>query len=170
MKDNYDLESLVRKKSKRINVRKKGNNFTNKICEILNERFNTKEFCKTPGSGAFATMHVLPDYMRIYSDIITPKEFKFSIECKKGYNKENLGSLFNTKSEIYNFIEQAKRDSQKSNKEFLIILQQDRKEVLAMFKTGMFPVPNPIQRVDFNDVTICRLKDILVLPDSYFMS
>ena len=56
MEDNYDLSKLKSKK-KRKNSRAKGNAFERKIAETLNKRFNTKEFCRTPGSGAFATSH-----------------------------------------------------------------------------------------------------------------
>ena len=53
---------------------------------------------RSPGSGAFSTTHKLPDHLKFSGDLITPKNFRFIIECKKGYNKENLGSIFNLKS------------------------------------------------------------------------
>ena len=53
-------------KKKRVNSKRKGSNFERKIAKILNERFETKEFNRTPGSGAFATTHKdLPDHLRI---------------------------------------------------------------------------------------------------------
>ena len=85
MNDNYDLSNL-RKKPKRKNSRTKGNTFERQIAKALNDRFDTTEFSRSPGSGAFATTHSLPDHLKIYGDLITPQKFKFCIECKKGYN------------------------------------------------------------------------------------
>jgi Holliday junction resolvase len=74
MKDNYDISKLNKKK-KKVNSRAKGSTFERQIAKILNERFNTSEFSRTPGSGAFATTHSLPDHLKIYGDLITPQNF-----------------------------------------------------------------------------------------------
>ena len=91
MEDNFDISAL--KKKKKVNSRAKGSTFERQIAKMFNEKFNTKEFSRTPGSGAFATTHSLPDHLKIYGDLITPQNFKFCIECKKGYNDINLYSL-----------------------------------------------------------------------------
>ena len=62
MEDNYDFSAL--KKKKRVNSRAKGSSFERSIAKLLNDRFNTTEFSRTPGSGAFATTHTLPDYLK----------------------------------------------------------------------------------------------------------
>ena len=99
MKDDCDVTPLLKKKRK--NSRRKGNNFENKICKTLNERFKTEEFCRTPGSGAFATTHKLPEYLQIAGDLITPSNFRFLIECKNGYSKDlKISDFFNEKSWI----------------------------------------------------------------------
>ena len=100
MQDNFDLKNLMISRKKRKNSRTKGNSFERKICSILNEFFETTEFIRSPGSGAFSTTHNLPEHLKFSGDLITPKSFKFTIECKKGYNKENIGSVFNTKSDL----------------------------------------------------------------------
>jgi Holliday junction resolvase len=111
MEDDFDFSNL--KKKKRVNSRTKGSSFERSICKILNERFNTTEFSRSPGSGAFATTHSLPEHLKIYGDLITPEKFKFCIECKKGYNHLNLYSLYNYSSEFWKFIEQCEKDSKK---------------------------------------------------------
>jgi hypothetical protein len=63
MDDIYDLKNL-RKKPKRNNSRTKGNTFERQIAKILNDRFNTTEFSRSPGSGAFATTHSLPEHLK----------------------------------------------------------------------------------------------------------
>ena len=173
--DSFDLSNLRKKKGK-INSGIKGKAFERKVCEMLNERFQTKDFMRTPGSGAFATAHTLPDHVVIYGDLITPLNFKFTIECKKGYNKESISSLFNDKSNFSEFIKQAEQDSKKANKELLIILAQDRQEPLALVRQQGFQ--NFIS--EFNEYAvlykynnlylILKLKEILKLPTYTFFN
>ena len=131
MNDNYDLRNL-RKKPKRKNSRTKGSTFERQIAKVLNDRFDTTEFSRSPGSGAFATTHSLPDHLKIYGDLITPQKFKFCIECKKGYNNQNLYSLYNYSSDTWKFIEQCEKDSQKCSRVPMVIFKQDRQPTLAI--------------------------------------
>ena len=140
MEDNYDISAL--KKKKRINSRTKGNTFERSIAKILNDRFNTTEFSRTPGSGAFATTHQLPDHLKIYGDLITPINFKYCIECKKGYNKENLYSLYNYSSDFWKFIDQCQRDSDKCGKLPMVIFKQDRQPILAVVPYNISYISN----------------------------
>ena len=110
MKDNYDISAL--KKKKKVNSRAKGSTFERQIAKILNDRLGTTEFSRTPGSGAFATTHTLPDHLKIYGDLITPQNFKYCLECKKGYNNQNLYSLYNHSSDFWKFIDQCQKDSE----------------------------------------------------------
>ena len=130
MEDDFDISKLNKKK--RINSRTKGNSFERSICKLLNERFNTTEFSRSPGSGAFATTHSLPEHLKIYGDLITPEGFKFCIECKKGYNHLTLYSLYNYSSEFWKFIEQCEKDSKKCKRIPLVIFKQDRQPTLAI--------------------------------------
>ena len=130
MEDNYDISGL--KKKKKVNSRTKGNSFERQIAKTFNDRFNTTEFSRSPGSGAFATTHTLPDYLKIYGDLITPQNFKYCIECKKGYNKENLYSLYNYSSPFWGFLDQCLKDSDKCDKIPMVIFKQDRQPTLAI--------------------------------------
>jgi len=91
MKDNYDISAL--KKKKKVNSRAKGSSFERQVAKILNDRLGTTEFSRTPGSGAFATTHSLPDHLKLYGDLITPQNFKKLLKFKKGNNNQNLFSL-----------------------------------------------------------------------------
>jgi len=130
MEDNYDFSVL--KKKKKVNSRAKGSTFERSIAKMFNDRFKTTEFSRTPGSGAFATTHSLPDYLKIYGDLITPMNFKYCIECKKGYNKENLYSLYNYSSDFWKFVDQCEKDSEKCQKIPMVIFKQDRQKTLAI--------------------------------------
>lgn len=136
MQDNYDIKKLVGKK-KRVNSRNKGATFERQVASLLNDRFSTKEFSRTPGSGAFATTHSLPDYLTIYGDLITPKNFSFCIECKKGYNNLKLNHILDYSSELWKFLDQCDRDAQKisdPNVYPMVIFKQDRQKTLVFTK------------------------------------
>lgn len=172
--DNYDLDLLRKPKSKKINSNKKGGTFSRKICNLLNERFNVKEFSKTPGSGAYATTHNLPEHLKIYGDLITPKNFRFCVELKKGYNKITLGSWFNKKSQIWDFITQSEKDSLKSNKISLLIFQQDREVILFILAKEFTKNLNNQDTIEIKindkEYTIGKLEDILNLDNSFWFS
>ena len=175
MQDNFDLKNLIKDRKKRKNSRTKGNSFERKVCSILNEYFETTEFIRSPGSGAFSTTHNLPEHLKFSGDLITPKTFKFTIECKKGYNKENIGSVFNTKSDLISFIEQAEKDSEKIHKNFLLIFQQDRKDILCLFKErGSLALATYAENKDHIHLNflkeryiICRLTDLLATTKEF---
>jgi Holliday junction resolvase len=138
-------------KKKRVNSKRKGSNFERKIAKQLNERFNTKEFSRTPGSGAFATTHKnLPEQLRIQGDLITPVSFPFVVECKNGYDVQ-LDDLFKRKSDFKSFIAQAQNDASHANKEWMVIYQKTRRMALVI-------VGKPYQ-----------VKPELVLDGEYFI-
>jgi len=167
MKDIVNLEKL--KKKKRVNSKAKGGAFERKIANLLNEQFETKEFNRTPGSGAFATTHLLPDHITVAGDMITPLNFKFCIECKKGYNNQTIYSLLDYNSKIWEFIKQCEKDAKKMKKVPMIIYKQDRKDILVITYKDMFTsiIPsitifkNQIQNLISDTYSIYKLKDIL---------
>ena len=173
MKDDFDISKLEKKKGKRINSKVKGNKFERDIATLLNTRFNTTDFCRTPGSGAFATTHKLPDHLKVYGDLITPKDFRFIYELKKGYNKEGICNLFNSNSIIREMIGQADRDARLCNKDFILILAQDRKEPIAILKDYEAACSRGLPFIEFYDgdkssYVILKLSDLLKLEDSFF--
>jgi hypothetical protein len=174
MNDDFDLSKLVKKKRNGINSKAKGGRFERKIAEMLNARFNTTDFCRTPGSGAFATTHKLPDHLKIYGDLITPKNFKFIIECKSGYNKEGICNLFNPNSILSEMIAQAERDSEKCSKKFMLVIGQDRSEVIVLTNKPIFK--EEISSGEGSWICLrgktycaCRLSDLFKLSDSFFL-
>lgn len=172
MEDNYDVSKLLKSKKKKINSKSKGNRFERQVVEIFNERFKTTDFCRTPGSGAFATSHTLPEHMQIYGDLITPKNFKFTMEMKAGYNKESVESLFNPKSQLRQFIEQAERDAVKAKKEFIIILKQNNREPVCILKNDKCHIENELKNktILWQNYLLVQLKDLLALSDWFFLS
>ena len=152
-------------KKKRVNSKRKGSNFERKIAKILNERLNTKEFSRTPGSGAFATTHKnLPENLRIQGDLITPTSFPFVVECKNGYDVQ-LDDLFKRKSDFKSFISQAQKDASHANKEWMVIYQKTRR--MAVVVVGKQYDVKPELVLD-KSYFIYPLNEFLKLPDKIF--
>ena len=111
MIDDYDLTNLQKGEKKRTNSKAKGGRFERKIASMFNDRFKTEEFSRTPGSGAFATTHNLPEHLQIYGDLIAPQNFKYCIECKKGYKNIKINHILDYSSQFWKFIVQFEKDS-----------------------------------------------------------
>ena len=152
-------------KKKRVNSKRKGSNFERQVAKQLNERFRTKEFSRTPGSGAFATSHKnLPDHLKIQGDLITPNKFKFIVECKNGYDVQ-IDDLFKRKSDVHNFIRQAQSDAAASKKEWLVIYKKTRRMALVMVGEPYNARPELVLNSQYY---IYPLEEFLKLPDEVF--
>jgi Holliday junction resolvase len=170
MKDDYDISAL--KKKKKVNSRAKGSTFERQIAKILNDRLGTTEFSRTPGSGAFATTHTLPDHLKIYGDLITPQNFKYCLECKKGYNNQNLYSLYNHSSDFWKFIDQCQKDSEKCGKIPMVIFKQDRQPTLAIIPSNIVVESNNYIEIhkEGQYYRVYMFDDLLKEEDSIWMS
>tara|TARA_R110000851_G_scaffold18946_5_gene58940 strand:- start:2411 stop:2947 length:537 start_codon:yes stop_codon:yes gene_type:complete len=175
MEDNLNLDALTSqftKGKKRINSRRKGAAFERKIAKTLNTKFDSKEFSRSPGSGAFATTHNLPTHLQLHGDILTPLKFKFVIECKSGYDQVDIFDLFDDGKDFDKFIKQAKRDGKKANKPFMLIYKKTRsRKTIVATSLGYFK--NDICHLKSIDVpskgvTLYLLEDILYLDNSKF--
>jgi len=96
-------------------------------------------FLELQDQELFATTHSLPDHLKIYGDLITPQNFKYCIECKKGYNNINLYSLYNDSSDFWKFINQCQKDADKCGRKPLVIFKQDRQPTLAILPYNVVP-------------------------------
>ena len=172
LKDNSDLSPL--KKKKRKNSKAKGSSFERKVAKILNERFNTNEFARTPGSGAFATTHTLPKHLQIWGDLITPENFKYIFECKSGYNNEGIHSLINPKSRLWGWVTQMERDAESAEKPSILLIYQDRKPIITFikYKEEIEKSINTysIVIINNNKYILLYLTDLLGMDDSLFIN
>jgi Holliday junction resolvase len=167
MEDNYDLTQL-RRKPKRKNSRTKGNAFERQVAKLLNNRFNTTEFSRSPGSGAFATTHTLPEHLKIYGDLITPDGFRFCIECKKGYNNISLYSIYDYTSQLWEFVKQCEKDSERCGKIPMIVFKQDRQPIISIVPTEV-TFTNTEKYIEINKGKTYRIylfEDIIKCWDS----
>lgn len=169
MEDSANLEKLLGSKKKRINSRTKGNTFERKVAEILNKEFNTTEFMRTPGSGAFATTHKLPNHLLIGGDLITPSGFPFLIEAKKGYDFK-IADLLNPKSKFMEIVDKLIKESTRFHKKPVLIFQQDRQNILCLCRTGE-NIPKTNKDVIFlNNYMILEINKFIDMVKFYYRS
>tara|TARA_R100000458_G_scaffold54129_1_gene56921 strand:+ start:2433 stop:2948 length:516 start_codon:yes stop_codon:yes gene_type:complete len=150
----------------RVNGKRKGAAYERQLAKNLNETFNSNDFSRTPGSGAFATTHKLPEHLQIHGDLITPENFKFVIEAKRGYDI-TLEDLWKPKSNFYKFIDQARRDGRAANKPWLLIYKKDRQKDIVVCE----------HKFDIKEKAIIKgkyyiylLKDVLTLSRPNFFN
>lgn len=130
----------------RVNSKQKGNRGERKIVDLLNDHFGTKEFARVPASGAISTIHKLGENSKksYCGDIITPDNFRFSIENKFGYEID-LYNLFQEdngdKRKFQEFIEQSIIDSEKVIElEPMVIYTRTRKKPLIGIRKKLIPI------------------------------
>jgi len=155
-------------KKPRVNSKRKGATFERKIAHLLNERFNTNEFCRTPGSGAFGSTHQLPQHLIVHGDLITPQKFRFTIECKNGYDLE-FDDVFRDSSDFHRFIDQAKKDAKKAgNRDWMVIYKKNRRKEIVVVEEK---IPHLKNYLYYNNCCyVYLLKDVLGIPDDFWFT
>ena len=108
-------------------------------------------------------------------DIITPKNFRFVIECKKGYNDINFSDFLNEKSKLWDIISKAIRESKNKFKDSLVILEQNRKKAISILEYSTYLNLNIHKQALFftslgyrNDLVVLLLEDFLSIPNEHF--
>jgi len=154
-------------KKPRVNSKRKGASFERKIAHVLNERFETTDFCRTPGSGAFGSTHQLPQHLIVHGDLITPINFRYTIECKNGYTVE-LDDLLKPHSSFFKFIDQAKTDAKRASREWMVIYKKNRRKEVVVVEGLLSPLTNFV--CVGNNYYVYLLQDVLGLPESFWFN
>ena len=133
--DDFDFDkNILKNKRKKVDGKKKGNRTELDLSKLLNSRFK-EGFSRSIGSGnRWGQVNHLPKHARdvFSSDLITPANFKYTIEVKGGYDSIDLGSLFiRGNSELDNFLEQVTKDSQRCSKKPMLCWKKTRKPWLV---------------------------------------
>ena len=119
----------------KVNGKNKGNTFERKIANLLSDRFQQytgleKSFKRNADSGSFfggnnksrVTQYDLEQ--AAFGDLICPKTFLYSIECKHYKSAPSFQSLINKDvAQWDNWIKQVEQDSENANKLPLLIIK-----------------------------------------------
>lgn len=171
--DQFVDDILSNKQNKKINSKKKGNRNELEFAKILTKRFN-KGFSRSVGSGnRWSQTAFLPKHAQkvFSSDLVVPKNFKFCLEVKGGYNGIDLNSIFlRGNSDLDKFLVQAYKDAKRAGKKPLLAWKKDRKPWLV------FILNRDAQDLDFkyklvyNKWSAVALDEFLKLSDDFFFN
>jgi hypothetical protein len=103
----------------------------------------------------------------VFGDLICPKHFKYSIECKHYKTAPSLQAIINQSVKQWDtWLEQAEQDSKASNKEFTLIVKYNNVDEMIFLKNTLHGFETIIK---YKHYGIYRLKDFLSFtPDFYF--
>ena len=161
----------------KVNGKNKGSTFERKIANLLSDKFKNflgieKGFRRNPDSGSFfggqneSRTEKYGTEFAIFGDLICPKSFIYSVECKHYKSPPSFQSFLNADIKEWDmWIKQAEQDSVKSSKKMLLIIKYNNVNEFIITDAKM------------ENCRICfyyknkfgyMLNDILSLDDSHF--
>jgi len=162
-----------------VNGKQKGNRFERDIANMFSERFATytgieKAFRRNPDSGSFfggsniGRKEVYDTEWAIYGDLICPRNFRFSVECKHYKKPPTMTAMLKQKvSEWDDWIEQARQDARASENAMLIIIRYNNTETFTITEPDFISSPAIIL---YKDVEIHTLEMLMLEEDSFFFT
>jgi hypothetical protein len=163
----------------RVNGKQKGNKFERDIANKLSERFKAftgieKSFRRNPDSGSFfggtniQRMDIYDTDYALYGDLICPRNFNFSIECKHYKEAPPLNAIMTQKVKQWDdWLSQADQDAKASNKESLMIVKYNRTETMAFLATPLLTLDMILK---YKDYCVYRLDTVLEQEDTFFFN
>lgn len=160
-----------------VNGKQKGNKFERDIANMFSEHFAAytgieKAFRRNPDSGSFFggtnidRKDVYDTEWAIYGDLICPRNFNFSVECKHYKTPPTFTSIVKQKvSEWDEWIGQARQDAEASEKDMLLIIKYNNTEVFT------FTDPHVLDTdyvLEYNGAHMRPLKNIMEQKNSFF--
>ena len=126
-------QSKKNKPKKRINSARKGADFERKVARVLS-KITEVEWKRVPLSGAAATTGAKPSYF--IGDVYCNEplyKYKPVIEVKITKTKAALSDFYNLKSKVWQWFQQADKESKPKSKGFLLIFKDGSHRVYAAF-------------------------------------
>jgi hypothetical protein len=164
-------DNLLRDKKKKVNGKRKGNRTELELTKILNKRFGTQDFSRSIGSGNRWSQAHLPEHAReVFSgDLIVPKNFKFALESKGGYDGIDINSIFlKGSNELDGFLDQALKDAKRCNRKPMMCWKRKRKPWLVGILTQDLKDEFKYQ-LKYGKWSILALEELLKLDDEFFL-
>jgi hypothetical protein len=164
----------------KVNGKQKGNKFerdiANKFSDIFAEYTGIeKAFRRNPDSGSFFggsnvdRKDIYDTEWAIYGDLICPRNFNFTVECKHYKSAPILNAILTENvSEWDDWIGQARQDAEACGKIMLIVLKYNRTQTLTITEKDTI-IDEPI--ILYKDTEIHLLEDVLKIdPEPFFFT
>ena len=162
-----------------VNGKAKGNGFERKIANLLSTRFQAKTgiesgFRRNPDSGSFfggtnkkRTETYDLDYA-VFGDLICPKNFSYSIECKNYKSAPSFQSVINHKVTQWDtWLKQANQDAESSKKLLAMIVKYNNVDEIVFIKHLL---PINAHYIMYQEYYVYKLSDFLSCDDTLFFS
>ena len=164
---------------KKVNGKNKGNGFERKIAQTLSARFATltgKEmsFRRNADSGSFfgggnfvRTQQYDTEYAT-FGDLICPRNFLYSVECKHYKTPPTFQSLLLSDVKLWDkWIAQAEQDSNQASKKMMLVIKYNN---VSEFVLVNHCEPTLMSPFAYKGKFAYTLSDYLTLDDSVFFS
>ena len=145
---------------KKLNSKTKGNRVEREIAKLFEERFN-KDFKRVPGSGSFFSANPIKLTENLSGDIMTPENFRYSIEIKARKDMSFFNILFPPNKELDNFITQVEKDANLTGKKPLLIIKINNRPPFCLIK-------NMPSKIKYKDYSIILLSELFKKKDDFF--
>lgn len=165
--------------AKRVNGKSKGNSFERTVANLLSSRFadltgKPQSFRRNPDSGSFfgatneSRIETHNTEYAVYGDIICPRNFKFSLECKHYKDAPSFNSVFSQSVKEWDtWLEQARQDAVNANANMMLIVKYNRCKTIVFLDEKV----NHCELAGiYKDTFIYLLDDLLELDDNVFFS
>lgn len=169
-----DIINNIKSKKKKLNSKDKGKRGERDLCKVLTKRFpDHKGFFRVMGSGSLGGFsHLTEQAKEIFTgDIVCPEGFKFSIECKYGYDDIDLcTALEDGNKTIDKFLSQAEKDAERVKKKPLLCWKKPRQNWLAFFKIEEVCRIEAVYKLIYRDWICLPLTKVVTMPDTFFFT
>lgn len=167
-----DILENLKPKKKKIDSKDKGGRGERDLCKVLAKRFpDTKGFFRVVGSGnRWSQVNLTEEAKKILTaDIVTPENFRFSIECKYGYADIDLSTCFDKgNKDLDEFLIKTEKDANRVNKYPLLCWRKSHKPWICFFKEDGGQYISPSYKLHYRDWTCLSLNVFLSFPDDWF--
>ena len=171
--DDYNIDDISKnKRKKKVNGKKKGNRTELDLTKILSERFK-ESFSRTVGSGSRWSQANLPKHAaEVFSgDLVVPKNFKFTIESKGGYDSIDLGSIFSKgNKELDAFLDQATDDAKRCGRKPMLCWKRTRKPWIVFVHSNELDGKDFKYSVKYGKWTGVALELLLQVENEFFLN
>jgi len=162
----------------KVNGKQKGNNFERKVANLLSDRFKEhlgieKGWRRNPDSGSFfggqnqTRTETYGTEFAIFGDLICPKAFLYSIECKHYKTAPSFQSIMNGEVKQWDtWIEQAEQDAKKADKKMLLLVKYNNvDELVFVDDTEALDL-----RLTYKGKKVYKLADFLTMDTTKFFT
>lgn len=150
-----------------VNSKSKGNTFERTIANYLSDRFKDytgkeKSFIRNIDSGSYfggsnqKRINTHTEELQKFGDVLTPDQFRWTIECKAYKTPPSLGSILKGEYKKFDeWLDQAAQDAVNSNKQPLLIVKFNNTETFVMVTDCLIS----IMKFKYKDYYAYKLDD-----------